>query len=77
MLGARPGARPGAIPGAILESREPHNAVVALPRAGVPADHGLATLGLVMQLAGRTSGALAALIASVVVIESRIHRNAA
>jgi hypothetical protein len=60
----------------MLASHAPRDSVVDLPRAGVPADHGLATLGLVMQLAGRTSGALAALIASVVLIESRIHRNA-
>lgn len=62
--------------GARLESHEPRDGVVDLPRAGVPADNGLATLGLVMQLAGRTSGALAALIASVVLIEGRIHQNA-
>jgi hypothetical protein len=43
--------------------------VVELPRAGIPADHGLASLGLVMQLAARTSGALAALVATVVIIE--------
>src|SRR5512140_1673511 len=58
---------------AIPVSHEPRGGAVNLPRAGVPADNGLATLGLVMQLAGRTSGALAALIASVVVIEGRIH----
>lgn len=60
----------------MFASHEPRTGVVNLPTAGVPADHGLASLGLVMQLAGRTSGALAALIASIVVLESRVHRNA-
>jgi len=58
------------------ESHEPRHRVVDLPGAGLPADRGLASLGLVMQLAGRTSGAVAALIASVAVLESRIHRHA-
>jgi hypothetical protein len=53
-----------------LASNEPPRGVVDLPRAGIPADHGLASLGLVMQLAARTSGALAALGASIVVIEN-------
>jgi hypothetical protein len=57
-------------------SLEPRSGVIELPRAGVPADHGLASLGLLMQLAGRASGALAALIATVVVLEARVHRNA-
>jgi hypothetical protein len=60
----------------MLPPHEPRTGVVDLPRAGVPADHGLASLGLLMQLAGRASGALAALIASVFVLESRLHRNA-
>lgn len=60
----------------MLVSHEPRNRVVDLPSAGVPADHGLASLGLVMQLTGRTSGALAALLASIAVLESRGHRNA-
>lgn len=50
--------------------------VVELPRAGVPADHGLATLGLVMQLAGRASAALAALVASLVVLDAHPIRHA-
>jgi hypothetical protein len=54
-------------------SPAPHG-VVELPRAGIPADHGLATLGLVMQLAARTSSALVALVTTVVVIE-RPHRH--
>jgi hypothetical protein len=58
---------------ATLESPEPHG-VIDLPRAGIPADHGLASLGLVMQLAARTSGALAALVATIVIIE-RPHRH--
>lgn len=61
---------------AMFESHEPRDRVVDLPGAGVPADRGLASLGLVMQLAGRTSAALAALIASVAVLESRVHRHA-
>jgi hypothetical protein len=46
--------------------------VVDLPRAGVPADHGLASLGLVMQLAGRTSAALAALVVSLIVLDASL-----
>ncbi|MGH2898936.1 MAG: hypothetical protein ACRDMZ_09710, partial [Solirubrobacteraceae bacterium] len=42
---------------------------VDLPSAGIPADHGMASLGLVMQLAARTAGALAALAATIVVLE--------
>ncbi|HEY0189975.1 MAG TPA: hypothetical protein VGC42_02560, partial [Kofleriaceae bacterium] len=44
---------------------EPHEprGLVQLPGAGVPADHGLASLGLVMQLTGRTTAALAILVA--------------
>jgi hypothetical protein len=57
-------------------SSESSPRVVDLPSAGVPADHGMASLGLVMQLAGRTSGALAALIASLIVLEARGHRHA-
>jgi len=60
----------------MFESHEPRSGIVDLPSAGVPADHGLASLGLLMQLAGRTSGALAALIASIVVLESRATRHA-
>jgi hypothetical protein len=60
----------------MLASHEPRNGVVDLPSPGVPADHGLASLGLVMQFAGRTSGALAALLASVVVLEARVPRHA-
>jgi hypothetical protein len=56
----------------MVASRE--TGVVDLPRAGVPADHGLASLGLVMQLAGRTSAALAALAASLIALDARpIH----
>jgi hypothetical protein len=60
----------------MFESHAPRSGVVDLPGAGVPADHGLASLGLLMQLAGRASGSLAALIASVVMIESPGHRHA-
>src|SRR5262245_40396255 len=59
-----------------MASRET-TSVVDLPGAGVPADHGLATLGLVMQLAGRTSAALAALVASLVVLDAQPLRHAA
>jgi hypothetical protein len=38
--------------------------VVSLPSPGLPADHGLASLGLLMQLAGRTTSALVLLLAS-------------
>ncbi len=58
----------------MVASHEPPQGVVDLPSAGVPSDHGLASLGLVMQLAGRATGAFAALIASIVVLESRVHR---
>lgn len=58
----------------MLASRERPGSVVDLPSAGVPADHGMASLGLVMLLAARTSGALAALAASIVVLEPR-HRH--
>jgi hypothetical protein len=54
----------------MVASRE--TGVVDLPRAGVPADHGLASLGLVMQLAGRTSAALAALVASLIVLDASL-----
>jgi hypothetical protein len=60
----------------MLASHEPRSSVVDLPRAGVPADLGLASLGLLMQLAGRASGALTALITSIVVLESRLHHHA-
>jgi hypothetical protein len=59
----------------MLASRERPGSVVDLPGAGVPADLGMASLGLVMQLAARTSGALAALAASIVVLEPRLHRH--
>jgi hypothetical protein len=57
-------------------SHESPDGVVALPGPGVPADHGLASLGLVMQLAARTSSALAALVASLVMLEPRLSRHA-
>lgn len=47
-----------------MASHEPRPGLVDLPGAGVPADHGLAALGLVMQLAGRVTNALTALVAS-------------
>ena len=57
----------------MVASHEPD--VVVLPSAGLPADHGLASLGLVMQLAGRTTGAVAALIASLAWLDGRCdHR---
>lgn len=46
--------------------------VVSLPSPGLPADHGLASLGLVMQLAGRTTAALVALLASLAWIDGRL-----
>lgn len=57
----------------MFASHEPRTGVVDLPSAGLPADHGLASLGLVMQLTGRTTGALAALAASIALLEARIH----
>lgn len=59
----------------MFASHEPHRRIVNLPSAGMPADLGLASLGLVMQLAGRASGALAALLASVAVLESRVPQH--
>jgi len=47
--------------------------VVSLPSPGLPADHGLASLGLIMQLAGRTTAALVALLASLAWIGGRLH----
>ncbi|HEX8112552.1 MAG TPA: hypothetical protein VF516_32705, partial [Kofleriaceae bacterium] len=52
-------------------------AVVSLPSPGLPADHGLASLGLVMQLAGRTTAALVALLASLAWIDGRLHPHTA
>lgn len=51
--------------------------VVSLPSPGLPADHGLASLGLVMQLAGRTTAALVALLASLAWIDGRLDHRAA
>lgn len=48
--------------------------VVSLPSPGLPADHGLASLGLVMQLAGRTTTALVALVASLAWLDGRLDR---
>ncbi|HEX4416786.1 MAG TPA: hypothetical protein VH165_02755 [Kofleriaceae bacterium] len=48
--------------------------IVDLPGAGVPADHGLASLGLMMQLAGRITAALAALAIVVGMQQSAIDR---
>jgi uncharacterized membrane protein len=46
--------------------------VVSLPGPGLPADHGLASLGLVMQLAGRTTAALVALLGALAWIDGRL-----
>jgi hypothetical protein len=46
--------------------------VVSLPSPGLPADHGLASLGLVMQLAGRTTTALVALLGTLAWIYGRL-----
>jgi len=51
--------------------------IIELPSAGLPADHGLASLGLVMQLAGRTTGAVVALIASLAWLDGRFDRRPA
>lgn len=61
----------------MFASHDPRTDVVALPAAGVPADHGLASLGLVMQLAGRTTAALAALAASIAWLDGRLQRDTA
>src|ERR1044071_6505069 len=58
-----------------MESHGRPDGVVDLPSAGIPADHGLASLGLMMQLAARTSSALAALGATLLVFETRAHRH--
>jgi hypothetical protein len=47
--------------------------VVSLPSPGLPADHGLASLGLLMQLASRTTSALAVLLASLGWIRGWLH----
>ena len=57
----------------MFASHESRTGVVQLPSAGLPADHGLASLGLVMQLTGRTTGALAALAASIALLDARFH----
>jgi hypothetical protein len=57
----------------MFASHESRTEVVQLPSAGLPADHGLASLGLVMQLTGRTTGALAALAASIALLDARFH----
>jgi hypothetical protein len=49
--------------------------VVSLPGPGLPADHGLASLGLVMQLASRTTAALVALVASLAWIDGRLDHH--
>jgi hypothetical protein len=51
-------------------------AIVELPSPELPADHGVASLGLVMQLAGRTSAALVALAASLAWIAGQFDRHA-
>jgi hypothetical protein len=62
---------------AMVAAHAPRSELVALPSAGLPADHGLASLGLMMQLAGRTAGALVALAASIAWIDGRLHRHTA
>ncbi len=63
---------PAALPAAHPAPAE----VVSLPSPGLPADHGLASLGLVMQLAGRTTATLVALLASLAWIDGRFaHRG--
>jgi len=52
-------------------SRESPAGLAALPAAGVPADHGVASLGLVMQLAGRTTGALGALAGALALVAAQ------
>jgi len=61
----------------MVASHAPRSELVALPSAGLPADHGLASLGLMMQLAGRTTSALVALAASIAWIDGRLHRHTA
>lgn len=58
----------------MFASHEPRTGAADLPRTAMPADHGLGSLGLVMQLAGRTTGVLAALIASIVLVDHRYGR---
>lgn len=59
----------------MVASHEPRTDVVELPTAGLPADRGLASLGLLMQLAGRASAALVALAASIAWLEGRLDRH--
>jgi hypothetical protein len=60
----------------MVASHAPRTAIVVeLPSPGLPADHGLASLGLIMQLAGRTTAALTALAATVAWIEGRFHHR--
>jgi len=61
----------------MVASHAPRTELVALPSAGLPADHGLASLGLMMQLAGRTTSALVALAASIAWIDGRFHHHTA
>lgn len=58
-----------------IDHEMPAASIVALPRAGVPADHGLATLGLIMQLVARTTCALAALVAPLVLVDAGAGRG--
>jgi hypothetical protein len=55
--------------------RSPTDAV-ALPAPGAPADHGLASLGLMMQLAGSATAGLAALAAAVAWLGGWFDRHA-
>src|SRR5689334_10429844 len=52
----------------MLASREWQRGPVDLPSAGIPADHGMASLGLVMQLGAHASGSLTAIAATLVLL---------
>lgn len=58
-----------------MSALAPRSGVIELPRPGVPADLGLSSLGLLMQLAGRAATALAALVAVIFLLEAAGHRN--
>ncbi|HWO23195.1 MAG TPA: hypothetical protein VNO30_30845 [Kofleriaceae bacterium] len=56
-------------------SERPHAEVVELPGAGLPADRGLSSLGLLMQLAGGAFAAGACVIAVVAILALREQRG--
>jgi len=68
-----PGSSPASATASAPASLPVPAEVVNLPSPGLPADHGLASLGLVMQLAGRTTTALLALFGTLAWIYGRLN----